>query len=298
MNWQNVSFDWNQTRAFLATMEEGSLSAAARALDVTPPTLGRQVAALESTLDIVLFERIGKSLTPTPIAFEIADQVRKMFDAANQISLTALGQSEELVGRVRITASDVISAYILPQAIKKIKALAPLVEIEVISSNNIQDLQMREADIAIRHVRPEQPELIAKLICDSTGYFYASETYLKQKGAPKVIADLKDHNFIGFGDNPRMLEVLHPLGIPLTLHNFKQGSENGIVAWEMARSNIGIVIMADNIAASFPDMERLSIDMEPFNFPVWLVSHKELHTSGRIRIVFDVLAEFLAEKMT
>ena len=62
MNWRNVAFDWNQTRAFLITAEEGTLSAAARALGMTQPTLGRQVAALEEALGVTLFERVGRSL--------------------------------------------------------------------------------------------------------------------------------------------------------------------------------------------------------------------------------------------
>jgi DNA-binding transcriptional LysR family regulator len=297
MNWQSVSFDWNQARAFLATVEEGSLSAAARALGLTQPTLGRQVAALEAQLDIVLFERVGRSLVLTQSGIELLDHVRAMCEAANRISLTASGQSQTIEGRVRITASDVMSAHILPPALKRLREIAPLVEIDVVAANDIRDLQLREADIAIRHVRPEQPDLIARLVNEATAHFYASKSYLDQHGRPGSFNELSDHDFIGFGNNDRMIEILNPLGLSLTPKNFRVGSESGVVAWEMARNGLGIIVMSDVVAAGAPGIERVLPDMEPIVFPIWLAAHRELHTSRRIRLVFDLLAEFLADNM-
>ncbi len=296
MNWQSVSFDWNQARAFLATVEEGSLSAAARALGQTQPTLGRQVAALEEELNIVLFERVGRSLVLTQSGIELLDHVRAMSEAANRISLTASGRSQTIEGRVRITASDVMSAYILPQALKRLRGIAPLVEIDVVAANDIRDLQLREADIAIRHIRPEQGELIARLVNEATAHFYASKSYLDQHGRPESFDEMSNHAFIGFGDNDRMIEILNPLGLSLTDKNFQLGSESGVVAWEMAQHDLGIIVMSDGVAAGVPSIERVLPDMEPIVFPVWLTTHRELHTSRRIRLVFDLLAEFLAKQ--
>jgi len=297
MNWQSVSFDWNQARAFLATVDEGSLSAAARALGLTQPTLGRQVAALEEALDVLLFERVGRSLVLTPSGLELVDHVRAMCDAANLISLTASGQSQTIEGKVRITASDVMSALILPPALTSLRKIAPSIEIDVVAANDIRDLQLREADIAIRHVRPDQPDLIAQLIGDATAHFYASKSYLAQRGRPASLDDIAGHDFIGFGDNPRMIELLTPLGLRLTRNNFRLGSENGVVAWELARSGLGIIIMSDKVAVEDPGIERVLPDMEPFVFPIWLTAHRELHTSRRIRLVYDHLADFLTKTM-
>ena len=297
MNWQSVSFDWNQARAFLATVEEGSLSAAARALGVTQPTLGRQVAALEDRLDIVLFERVGRSLVLTQSGVELLDHVRAMCEAANAMSLTASGRSQTIEGRVRITASDVMSAHILPAALKLVRDAAPLLEIDIVAANDIRDLQLREADIAIRHVRPEQPDLIARLVSDATARFYAHESYLDQRGRPRTLEDLSNHEFVGFGNNERMIELLNPNGLSLSVDNFRVGSESGVVAWEMARSGLGVIIMSDEVAGDTPGMECVLPDMDPFVFPVWLTVHRELHTSRRIRLVFDLLAEFLTDRM-
>lgn len=297
MNWQSISFDWNQARAFLATVEEGSLSAAARALGQTQPTLGRQVAALEEELNIVLFERVGRSLVLTQSGVELLDHVRSMSEAANRISLTASGQSQTIEGRVRITASDVMSAYFLPQALKGLRKLAPLIEIDVIATNDIRDLLHREADIAIRHIRPEQPDLIARLVNEASIRFYASKNYLDRHGRPNSVDEMSDHAFISFGDNARMIEYLNPLGLSLTVKNFRMGSHSGVVAWEMARNDFGIIAMSEGVAASAPGMERVLPDMEPFVIPVWLTTHRELHTSRRIRLVFDLLAEFLSKQV-
>lgn len=297
MNWNTVSFDWNQARAFLATVEEGSLSAAARELGLTQPTLGRQVAALEAALDVLLFERIGKSLVLTQSGLELLDHVRAMYDAANRISLTASGQSQAIEGRVRITASDVFSAYILPDALKQLREIAPLLEIDVVAANDIRNLQLREADIAIRHVRPEQPDLIAKLIGDGAGHFYASSSYLESHGRPASKSDLAGHDFVGFADNERLVDILNQMGHSLSVDNFRVGSKNGVVAWEMARSGLGIIIMSDKVAEETEGMECVLPDMEPMLFPIWLTAHRELHTSRRIRVVFDLLADFLAKRM-
>lgn len=294
MNWKSVSFDWNQARAFLATVEEGSLSAAARALGQTQPTLGRQVSALEEQLDVVLFERVGRSLVPTQSGIELLDHVRAMREAANRISLTASGQSQTIEGLVRITASDMMSAHVLPLALKKLREMAPLVEIDVVAANDIRDLQMREADIAIRHVRPQQPDLIARLVNEATAGFYASMDYLDRHGRPGSLKAISHHDFIGLGNNDRLIEALQPFGVSLTLKNFRVSSESVVVAWELARTGLGIIVMSDTVAGNTPGMEKILPESEPIGFPVWLVTHRELHTSRRIRLVYDLLAEFLA----
>ena len=296
MNWTSIAFDWNQARAFLVTAEEGSLSAAARALGLTQPTLGRQVTALESQLGVVLFERVGRSLSLTQAGIELLEHVRTMAEAANRISLTASGQSQVVEGQVRITASDMMSAYVLPPVLKELRTVAPLLAIDVVATNDISDLLRREADIAIRHVRPEQPDLIARRVREDTAHFFAAPSYLKAHGRPTVAGGLAEHQFIGFGDIDRMLGYLQPLNLGLTRDNFRLSSAAGGVAWEMARHGLGIAIMSTQIAAQFRDVERVLEEIEPFVFPVWLTTHRELHTSRRIRLVFDLLADFLSAK--
>lgn len=294
MNWDAINFDWNQVRAFLATVEEGSLSAAARALGQTQPTVGRQVASLEEALGVVLFERVGKSLNLTPTGAELLVHVREMADVASRISLSATGHSQTIEGMVRITGADVFSAYLLPPVLEKIRKVAPMLEIDVVASDEIRDIQKREADIAIRHVRPTQPDLIAKLVGDFEASFYAATAYLDRVGRPKDEVELAALDFVSFGSAAQMVGFLEPAGIPVTTDRFKIGSKNGIVAWEFVRRGFGVCVMGDEVADITPGVERVLPEREPFKFPVWLATHSELHTAKRIRLVFDMLAEHFA----
>ncbi|MDH3580387.1 MAG: LysR family transcriptional regulator [Hyphomicrobiales bacterium] len=294
MNWQSASFDWNQARAFLATAEEGSLSAAARALGQTQPTLGRQVSALEEKLGVTLFERAGRSLSLTQSGLELLYHFRAMGDAASRISLTASGQSQAIEGQVCITASDGMATYLLPPVVKKLRAAAPGIEIEIVADNEVSDLNRREADIAIRHVRPEQPDLIAKLVRETTGHLYAATSYLDTHGRPETAADVADATFVVLNQSERMLSALNGLGLSLTKRNFKLVSANSVVGWEMVKQGLGIGVMIPEIADLTPEVERVLPDLPPYPVPIWLVTHRELRTSRRIRLVFDLLAEALA----
>jgi len=296
MNWQAISFDWNQVRAFLATAETGSFSAAARALKLAQPTLGRQVAALEAKLGVLLFERAGRALILTRSGMDLLEHVRAMGDAAHRISLVASGQSQTVDGLVRVTTTNVMAAYLLPPAMEQLHKMAPRLEIEIVASNDIRDLQRREADIAIRHARPEQPDLIARLVAEAEAHLYASRSYLKQHGRPRSPADLDGHHIMSFGDHEITIGYLKQLGLSATKENFRLGSECGVVAWEMAKHGLAMCLMSSDVAAKTPDVERVFPDTPPVTFPIWLTAHRELATSRRIRLVYDLLDDFLSAK--
>ncbi len=291
MNWQTSPFDWNQARAFLATAEAGSLSSAARALGLTQPTLSRQVAALEEALGVVLFDRVGRSLAITPTGVELLDQFRAMGAAAANIALAASGQSQAIEGQVCITASDALSAYFLPPILMRLRDLAPGIEVEVLASNDIRDLRRREADIAIRHARPDQPELIAKLVRTSQAHFYAATSYLDRHGRPQSAADLLDATFIGFAPVERLIAGLNACGLALTRSQFKVVTDNGVVAGELIRQGFGIGVMPKEFAGILPGVEPVLPDLVSLPVPFWLTTHRELLTSRRIRVVYDLLAD-------
>ncbi len=293
MDWQSVAFDWNQVRAFLVSAEEGSFSAAARALGLTQPTLGRQVSALEDRLGVTLFERVGRSIALTPSGLELLDHVRAMGDAAGRLSLAASGQSQRIEGRVCITATDIMALYLLPDAMKRLRDLAPGIEVEVVASNDLRDLRRREADIAIRHGRPSQPDLIAKLLREAPVHLYASTGYLDRHGRPESAGDISQSVFVGFEQSDRLLTHLNAFGLTLTKGNFKLISESGVVAWELVKQGLGIGVMVKDVADRTPGVECILPEFGPMTVPIWLVTHRELRTSRRIRLVFDVLAETL-----
>ena len=181
--------DWNQARAFRATADTGSLSAAARELGLTQPTLSRQVIALEDSLGITLFERVGKRLELTDAGRELLPHARKMSSAADAMELAASGKSETIEGFVSISATDGVSQNLLPPALSRIHEAAPGLKLEIIVSNSLSDLLRREADIAVRHVRPTEPELIAKLLRQAKAGFYASRRWVEENGHPNKPED-------------------------------------------------------------------------------------------------------------
>ena len=293
MNWQAISFDWNQVRAFLATAEEGSLSAAARALGQTQPTLSRQVAALEEELGVTLFERAGRAMALTSAGADLLDHVRVMADAANRISLSASGQSQTIAGKAVITATGNVATRQLPPILKKIHAVAPDLEIDILPSHEVQDLTRREADISIRHARPEQPDLIAKLLMETKAHLYASREYLEKIGPVTELKMLEQATFIGLDRTDEMILAMKEYDLNLTRSQFQFTSPSGHVLYELVRQGLGVSILTRDIETYSPNIEPILPEKFFIPVPVWLVTHRELHTSKRIRVVYDILAEEL-----
>ncbi|MDG2045310.1 MAG: LysR family transcriptional regulator [Maricaulis sp.] len=294
MNKLGTSFDWNQIRAFLATVEEGSLSAAARALGQTQPTLSRQITALEKSLGVTLFERGHRSMDLTGPGLELMDDVRAMGEAAGRISLTASGRSQAIEGEVTITATNMMATYFLPPVLAALREEAPQIEIEIIASNDVRDLKKREADIAIRHARPEQPDLICKLLRETQGQLYASKQFLEQHGRPQTVEELAKLDFIGFEQNDLVIAAFAEIGLMLTPASFRLSSGSGTVTLELMRRGLGVGMLTRDIADFHPELELALPSLPSIPVPVWLVTHRELHTSRRIRLVFDRLADALS----
>jgi DNA-binding transcriptional LysR family regulator len=293
MNWQAISFDWNQVRAFLATAEEGSLSAAARALGQTQPTLSRQVAALEEDLGVTLFERAGRAMALTEAGRDLMEHVRIMADAATKVSLVASGQSQTVEGKVVITATGAMATYYLPPIIRRIRDEAPGITLDIVTSNEVQDLTRREADISIRHARPTQPDLIAKLVGDSAAHLYASEDYIKSLGPIQTLKDIEHADFIGFDRNDELIAEMARHGLNLTPDNFTVNARAGTVMRELVVQGLGIGFLTRDVEKMEPRIKAILPDKVTLPVPVWLVTHRELHTSKRIRVVYDILSEDL-----
>ena len=294
MDWRAVRFDWNRARAFLVSAEEGSFSAAARALEAAQPTVGRQVTALEQELGVVLFERVGGRLVLTPTGTDLLEHVRAMGEAATRVSLTATGQALSIEGTVCITAGEAVSAYLLPPVVARLRQDHPGIEIELVASNQPQDLHRREADIAIRNFRPQSPDLIAKKLCEARAHLYAAPTYLERIGPVRSVSDLSQATFFAFDRPEVMIEGLRRLGLDLTRACFPIVTASHLVQWELCKQGVGICVMMEAIGDAEPRVQRVLSELPPYPVPMWLICHRELQTSRRIRVVFDRLAEALA----
>ncbi|MGZ9811867.1 LysR family transcriptional regulator [Pseudoroseicyclus sp. H15] len=293
MDWRNVSFDWTRVRAFLVTAEEGSLSAAARALGLAQPTLGRQVDALEEELGVVLFERVGRGLALTPAGHALIDHAREMGQAASRLSMAAYGQNERMEGRVSISASEVYAALLLPPILARLHEAEPRIEIELVATMGTSDLLRREADIALRNFRPKEPDLVARKLRDAEAHLYGARTYLERIGPIHTPHDLSRADFISLGETEQIAAALNRMGLGVGPANFPYRADNMLVQWEMVKQGLGLAIIDARIGDAEPAVARAFDGLEAFPFPVWLVAHREIHQSRRLRFVFDFLAEAL-----
>ena len=285
--------DWNQLKAFLETAEAGSLSAAARKLGLTQPTLSRQVAAIERQLGVTLFERGGKALVPTATGLALLEHARVMGAAAEDLRLAATGQSQAVDGVVTISASEAVAAHLLPAVLMRLRQQAPGIVIDLVASDALSDLRRREADIAVRHLRPAQPDLIGRFVRDARACFYASTDWVAQHGHPRTAEQAAQHAFVGSDRAGRYLGYLRQHGLPLSDANFSCYAENTMAHWALVRQGLGIGAMMVDIARATPGVVQVLDDVPPVVFPIWLVTHRELRTARRIRLVFDLLAEAL-----
>ena len=158
----------------------------------------------------------------------------------------------------------------------------------------MSDLKRREADIAIRSMQPGDQDLIARKIGDFTGHLYASEQYLQQIGVPQSAEDLGDANII-CDKSEMIINIMAGCGIELTQRNFAITSESVITQWELVKRGLGIALLPDQLAAAEPKFQKVLPDIQPFKGPLWLVVHKELRTSRRVRVVFDFLVDEFPE---
>lgn len=288
------NLDWNQLKAFLETAETGSLTAAARKLGLTQPTLSRQVAAIEQRLGVTLFERVGKAMALTPSGLDLLEHARAMGIAARALGLAASGRSEAAGGVVSVSVTDALACHLLPPLVQELRAREPGIVIEVIPSNALSDLLRREADIAIRHVKPEQPELIARLVREATAGFYASEAWVGIHGHPRTAAEAAHLPFVGSDRSGQYLAHLRQHGLPVSETSFSCYVDHTEAHWALVRQGLGIGAMMDEVARLTPGIVRVLDEVPPVRFPIWLVSHRELRTSRPIRVVFEALAQGLA----
>jgi DNA-binding transcriptional LysR family regulator len=293
MDTPSTGFDWNQMRAFLATVEAGSLSAAARALGLTQPTLSRQIAALEDDLGLLLFDRVGRKLNLTASGHQLLGHVREMGTAADRIAIAASGQSQSVEGVVRITAIDIVAARILPPILADLRSIAPGIVVELVISNSVNDLMRREADIAIRHIRPEHPDLIARRCPDAEITLHAATSFLDGFGRSNKPDHFANAPFIGFMQDDDLVKELNTRGIPLTHANYRIVCQSSLVVLDLIAQGLGIGATFSDAVDGMSGIEKILPQMEPLRAPMWVVAHRELHTSRRIRTVFDVLAEAL-----
>ena len=294
MDWSAITFDWNRVRAFLVTAEEGSLSAAARALGLSQPTLSRQVDALQQELGIVLFERFGRGLELTPAGADLIAHARRMGEGAMALSIAAHGKSDDIAGLVTLSASDLYAGLLLPPILKRLKAIEPSITLRIVADNEASDLLRREADIAIRNFRPKEPDLVARRLPDAGANFFAASAYLREHGPLATPNDWSRPSLITPGEAEGFLDVLGKMGLPAVPSSVAYECTSYLAMWEMVRQGLGVGIIDTAIGDREADVARAAPGAPDIPFPVWLTAHRDILTNRRMRRVFDFLVEELS----
>ena len=285
------SLDWALLQAFLAVAETGSLSAAARQLGQSQPTLGRQIRATESALGTSLFTRQPRGLALNEAGLTLLPAAQEMQDAARRLSLLAAGQSQSLKGTVRITASLVFSHYSLPPIISAIRQAEPDIQIELAPSDSSENLLFREADIAVRMYQPTQDDVIARKLGEIKTGLFAHEDYITRKGTPRGFSDMAHHDVVGLDRGTLVIDSMKALGMPATREDFPVRCDDQSVYWELTKAGCGIGATQLRLGLEAPNMVRVLEQLPLENLPVWLVAAKALRQTPRIRRVYDMLAK-------
>ena len=285
--------DWTLLRSFLAVAETGSLSAAARALGQSQPTLGRHVQDLEAQLGTVLFTRALRGMALTPAGAALLPAVREMRAAAARLSLVAAGREERMQGTVRLTASRAVSQFLLPAILADLRRAEPGIEIEVVPSDTSENLLFREADIALRMYRPEQLDVVTRHVADLAMGLYAAPSMLTD-GLPGDVAALMRLDFVGLDRSDLMLRMMASLGIQRRREDFGVRCDDQVVYWALVRAGCGVGAMQRVVGDADPSVVRIA-DFVPLpSLPVWLTVPDPLRQNPRVRRVLDHLAAAFA----
>jgi DNA-binding transcriptional LysR family regulator len=286
---------WDELRTFVEVSRDGSLSGAARRLGLTQPTVGRHIDALEAALGLTLFTRSPRGLTPTPAALALEPHVEAMATAAAALGRAASGEAAADRGAVRVTASDVIGCEVLPPILAAFHAAHPGIAIELALSNRSADLARRDADIAVRMVRPTQSGLVARRIGASRIGLYAHRDYLARFGEPRSLVDLANHCVIGFDRDNSSFRGVGDFARTLTRETFGFRCDNDLAQLAALRAGAGVGGCQENIARRMPELVAVLPNAFHYALEVWLVMHEDLKATRRVRLLFDHLAVGLTD---
>ncbi len=290
-------FDWSLVQGFLAVLDAGSLSGAARRLRARQPTLSRQLAALEAQLGAPLFERTGRGVEPTAAALAIAEAARRMEDGADELLQRLARQRSATTGTLRVTTSQVAASYLLPPVLAALQAEEPGVQIELVASNQLSNLLRREADIAVRMLRPAQASLVAKKLGDVQIVACAHLRYLARAGTPRRPEDLMQHRMIGYDRDETLMRGFAALGMPVERDRFGLRTDDQVAYGHLVAAGAGIGFVAAYNLRHWPGVVPLLPMLKIPPLPCWLAVHREIRGSALVRRAFDFLAEAIPREL-
>lgn len=284
------ALDWSLLQSFLRVARAGSLSAAARSHGISQPTLGRHLRALEETLGQPVLQRFARGQKLTPFGARLLDQISGMEEAAARATLVASGAESGLAGTVRVTAARVVAQYHLPPILAKLRRDCPEIQIDLIASDETENLIFREADIAIRMFRPETGDLVAQKVAEFDLGLYAARSYLDRTGMPQTPDDLIEMEFVGYDRSDVVIRLMAENGYSVTRDFFGLRCDDQLANWELVRAGAGVGGFQRKIADADPLVTRIAPFVRLPSLPVWIVVPQALREVPRIAKVRAALA--------
>lgn len=289
--------DWDKLRVFHAVAEAGSLTHAGETLQLSQSAVSRQIRGLEETLGTTLFHRHARGLILT-------EQGELLFEATREMTrrLVATGarirdSKDEVFGELRVTTTVGFGAMWLTPRLGRFFARYPDLSIDLMMTENVLDLPMREADVAIRMREPQQAELIRRPLFDVTMRFYASRGYVERHGAPATLTELRDHRLVGYSPNAQQpTPVGYWLNAQLEVaHRATLLMNNYFAMLQAAEHGLGIAVLPDYLAWDHPDLVVVAPEVRSPAFTVYFAYPEELRRSRRVEAFRDfVTAEVQA----
>jgi DNA-binding transcriptional LysR family regulator len=292
----NEPADWSLLRSFLAVVRRGSLSAAARATGLTQPTIGRHIDELEAGLGTALFTRSQAGLLPTEAATALvphAETMEAAFAALVRAAKTG-GDARQPRGVVRISASEIVGTFVLPPILAGLRRRYPHIVIELTLNNRTDDLLRRDADIAVRMIRPKQDGLVARRLGSVPLGLYAHRDYVDRFGLPDTIEALKAHHVIGFDRDDHSARSVASSQLPMSREIFSYRTDSDVAQVTAIEAGLGIGGMQTAMAKRNPALLPVLAAQVAFALDCWLAVHEDQKDSPPIRAMFDGLAEGLS----
>ncbi len=284
--------DWQWYRSFLAVLDHGSLSAAARALNLTQPTLGRHIDALEASLGLKLFTRSFDGFAPTDAALALRPYAAGLKDTAAALLRAASSQGQGVRGTVRITASEVVGVEVLPPVLASLRQSHPELVVELVVTNEVGDLLRREADIAVRMVQPTQGALIARRVGSIELGMHGRADYLARCGTPRSMDELLRHSLIGFDrEDARIRRMTADLG-PFDRSIFAFRADSDLAQLAAIRAGFGLGVCQVGLARR-DGLVRVLPRLFSFRLDTWVAMHADLRDSPRCAVTFAALVQGL-----
>ncbi|WP_374562976.1 LysR family transcriptional regulator [Ideonella sp.] len=277
--------NWDDVRVFLAIARAGTLSAAARALGQSQPTMGRRLNALEASLGQALFQRTAEGFVLTDEGASVLADAERMEADALSFSRQLEGAGSRLEGMLRVSASDWFGLHAIAPVCAELATLHPRITVELLTDARLFSLARREADLAVRIVPFDEPDVIQRRLMHVSYALYASTS-----GPP--LADQEQRLVtmdVGFSEMPDAiwLRSHYPRGRVA----FRSNSRH--VQAVACAAGVGVAVLPCLLGDSHPGLRRVDLDSPPPGRDVWLGYHRDLRRLPRLRALTELLIERL-----